>query len=162
MAADKAERRVKTFCNVLAYTGCRISEALELCPRRVDLAEQSLRLRSLKKRKDKEGQPRVIFRSVPVPPMLIEQLDLVYGIREIQRRGDDEQLDARIWSWTRGWGWVVVKEVMTAAEIPEGPHKTAKGLRHGYGIAAMQALTFPAKSLGPVTAKISALLGQNF
>lgn len=36
-------------------------------------------------------------------------------------------------------GWQVVKAVMDAATISDGPHKTPKGLRHGFGIAAMQA-----------------------
>ena len=31
------DRPVRTFCSVLYYTGCRISEALHLTPRRVDL-----------------------------------------------------------------------------------------------------------------------------
>ena len=138
-AANTVDRKVKTLCNVLVYTGCRISEALELTPRRLNLSEESLVLRSLKKRKDKDGNPRIVFRSVPVPSMLIEQLDLVYGIREIQQRGDTTALDALIWPWSRVWGWKKIKEVMDAAAIAEGPHKTAKGLRHGYGVAAMQA-----------------------
>lgn len=138
-AADRAERRIKTFCNVLAYSGCRVSEALELTPRRIELGEQCLRFRSLKKRRDKEGQPRIIYRTVPVPSALIEQLDLVYGIREIHSKGDDKRLDAPIWPRTRAWGWLIVKEVMDAAGISEGPHKTTKGLRHAFGITAMQA-----------------------
>ncbi len=28
---------------------------------------------------------------------------------------------------------------MDRAKIPDGPHKTAKGLRHGFGVAAVQA-----------------------
>lgn len=36
-AADEAEREVRTFCHTLAYTGCRISEALALTADRVDL-----------------------------------------------------------------------------------------------------------------------------
>ncbi len=138
-AATTVDRRVKTLCNVLAYSGCRLSEALELTPRKINLSEESITLRSLKKRKDKDGNPRIVFRSVPVPSMLIEQLDLVYGIREIQRRGDTTELNDRIWPWSRVWGWKKVKAVMEAAAIAEGPHKTAKGLRHGYGVAAMQA-----------------------
>ncbi|MEM9906053.1 MAG: site-specific integrase [Cyanobacteria bacterium P01_D01_bin.44] len=138
-AAGKAERRVRTLCTVLAYTGCRLSEALELTPRRVDLSELSLRFRSLKKRKDKNGRPKLIYRTVPVPPAVIEQLDLVYGIREIQRRGDAAELDVRIWSWKRCWTWNLAKQVMDVAEIQDGPHKTAKGLRHSYGVAAMKA-----------------------
>ncbi|MDB9526971.1 site-specific integrase [Oscillatoria sp. CS-180] len=123
---------------MLVYSGCRISEALELTPRRVELGEQCLRFRSLKKRKDKDGQPRAIYRTVPVPPTLLEQLDLVFGIREIQQRGD-KRLDLPLWPRTRAWGWLVVKEVMEAAGISNGPHKTAKGLRHAFGIKAMQA-----------------------
>ena len=138
-AANTVDSREKTLCNVLAYTGCRLSEALELTPRKINLSEESITLRSLKKRKDKDGNPRIVFRSVPVPSMLIEQLDLVYGIREIQRRGDTTELNDRIWPWSRVWGWKKVKAVMEAAAIAEGPHKTAKGLRHGYGVAAMQA-----------------------
>jgi integrase/recombinase XerD len=58
-AARTADRPLKCFCHVLHYSGCRISEALELTPRRVDLAEQSLRVRSLKKRGGK-----IIYRGV--------------------------------------------------------------------------------------------------
>src|SRR5262252_3106772 len=34
------DRLVRTFCSLLYYTGCRISEALHLTPRRVDFADQ--------------------------------------------------------------------------------------------------------------------------
>jgi hypothetical protein len=47
-----------------------VSEALELTPRRVDLAEQSLRVRSLKKRGGK-----IVYREIPIPPALTESLD---------------------------------------------------------------------------------------
>ena len=33
------DRPVRTFCSLLYYTGCRISEALHLTPRRVDFAD---------------------------------------------------------------------------------------------------------------------------
>lgn len=137
--ANTVDRRIKTLCNLLVYTGCRISEALELSPRRINLIEESIVLRSLKKRKNRDGQPKLSYRSVPVPASLIEQLDLVYGVREIQKRGNATELDTRIWPWTRVWGWKKVKAVMDAAAIVDGPHKTAKGLRHSYGVAAAQA-----------------------
>ena len=39
-AADDAEvREVRTFCATLAYTGCRISEALALIADRIDLKD---------------------------------------------------------------------------------------------------------------------------
>lgn len=160
-AANSVDRKVKTLCNVLAYTGCRISEALELTPRRIELAERSIIFRTLKKRKDKKtGKPKIVYRSVPVPASLIEQLDLVYGIREIQRRGVESELDTRIWSWKRCWAWNLTKQVMEAAGVPDGPHKTNKGLRHAYGIGAMKAgvqLNMLCKWMGHADLKTTAI-----
>jgi integrase len=48
------------------YTGCRISEALALTARRVDIGGQTIIFESLKKRR------RGIYRAVPVPETLIE------------------------------------------------------------------------------------------
>ena len=135
--AAKAKRNIKCLCLTLLYTGCRLSETLEVCPRRIDLDEYSITFRTLKKRKDpKTGLQRLVFRSVPVPSHLIETLDSVYGIREKQQRG--KGLDVPLWKIQRGQAWKQVKDLMTAAAIPDGAHKTAKGLRHAYGIHAMR------------------------
>ena len=40
----------------------------------------------------------VIYRAVPVPPALLDALDLVHGIREAQRRGHAK---AMLWPWSR-------------------------------------------------------------
>ena len=85
---------------------------------------------SLKKRR------RGVFRAVPVPPALLDQLDLVHGLREARRRGEGH-LDKRLWPWTRTHAWRRVKAVMRAAGVGDGPHATAKGLRHGYGVHAI-------------------------
>lgn len=132
-AAAQAERITKSLCMVLHFTGCRISEALEITPRRIDLAQQSIRVRTLKKRDGK-----IIYRDIPVPPALLDSLNDVFGIREIQKRGKIDALDSPLWPITRVWAWHLVKGVMTAANISEGPHRTPKGLRHGYGVNAMQ------------------------
>jgi integrase len=50
-AATQADRPVRTLCAVLYYTGCRISEALALTPRRVDIGGQTIIFESLKKRR---------------------------------------------------------------------------------------------------------------
>lgn len=135
--AAKAKRSIKCLCLILLYTGCRLSEALQITPRRIDLDEKNIALRSLKKRQDpKTGEPRIIFRSVPVPSHLIDTLDSVFGIREIQQRG--KGLDMPLLTVQRAQAWKQVKDVMTAAAIPDGAHKTAKGLRHAYGIHAMR------------------------
>ena len=48
-AAGKAPRPVRTLCLVLAYTGCRITEALELTASRIDIEAQQIIFESLRK-----------------------------------------------------------------------------------------------------------------
>ena len=129
-AAAKAARPVRTLCAVLHATGCRISEALALTPERVDLPGQALVFETLKKRR------RGVYRAVPVPPGLLDQLDLVHGVREAQKRGRGHA-DRPLWPWARNTAWRHVKAVMLAADIPDGPHRSPKGLRHGYGVHAI-------------------------
>jgi len=132
-ASRTAERRLKCFCHVLHHAGCRLSEALELTPARVDLNGQCLRVRTLKKRDGK-----IVFREIPVPPALIENLDMVFGIREMQKRGQRKELDVLLWSWSRVHAWRLVKGIMDKAAIAEGVHKSPKGLRHGFGVNAIR------------------------
>ena len=77
-AAERADGEDRTLCMTLAYSGCRLSEALALTVDRVDLAGGLLVFESLKKRRPG------VYRAVPVPPALLEALDLVHGIRERQ------------------------------------------------------------------------------
>ena len=64
--AAKAPREVRTFCGTLHATGCRISEALALTARQIDLSGRVVVFESLKKRR------RGVFRAVPVPPELLD------------------------------------------------------------------------------------------
>jgi integrase len=91
VAAAKAPREVRTFCSVLHATGCRISEALALTGQQIDLSGRVVVFESLKKRR------RGVYRAVPVPPELLDALDLVHDIREAQRRG---QAKALLWPWS--------------------------------------------------------------
>src|SRR5215470_13600656 len=104
-AAELADREVRTLCGVLAYTGCRISEALALTADRIDLAEGVIVFESLKKRK------RGVYRAVPVPPALLDALDLVHRIRKAQAKKDGGK-SVRLWAWGRTWAWEQVKAVM--------------------------------------------------
>lgn len=128
VAAAQAPREVRSFCEVLHFTGCRVSEALALTMKRVDLDGQALVFETLKKRR------RGVYRAVPVPPRLLDTLDLVHGLREA-RKGRNDSL---LWNWSRTTAWRHVKAAMNAAGI-EGPHASPKGLRHGYGVAAISA-----------------------
>ena len=129
--AERADRLVRTLCMTLAYAGCRLSEALALTADRIDLAAGVLVIESLKKRRTG------IYRAVPVPPALLDALDLVHGIRELHaRRGKGR--GERLWPWSRMTGWRAVHAVMDAAGL-DGPQASPKGLRHGFGVAAVSA-----------------------
>ena len=115
-ATEQAPREVRTFCGMLAYTGCRISEALALTADRIDLQASVIVFETLKKR-----QPG-IYRAVPVSDSLIEVVDLVHGVRDAQARRDGGRKH-RLWPWSRMTGWRRVIEVMVRADIT-GPHAT--------------------------------------
>ena len=152
-AAAQAERPVRTFCAVLHDTGCRISEALALTPERIDLARGAIVIETLKKRR--QG----VYRAVPVPPGLLDQLDLVHGVREAQRRGKGHA-DRLLWSWARNTAWRRVKTVLDAAGIADGPHRCPKGLRHGYGIHAIASgvpLNMLSKWMGHASLEVTAI-----
>lgn len=129
-AASKAPPPVRTFCETLAYTGCRISEALELVPKRIQLDERQVVFRSLKKRRSD------VYRAVPVPFDYLDRLNMVHGIREAQKHS--KRSEELLWEWTRQHATTkVIKSVMIEAGIPGGPHRTAKGLRHAFGVNAI-------------------------
>jgi integrase len=125
-AAEDAPREVRTFCGTLVYTGCRITEALELTADRVDLKGGVLVLESLKKRK------RGVYRAVPVPPVFLDTLNLVHNLRAIKKRKGRGK-GVVMWEWCRTTAWSRVCEVMATAGI-SGRHATPKGLRHAFGI----------------------------
>src|SRR4051794_27523177 len=123
-AAPKAPREVRTFCGVLPATGCRISEALALTVQQIALSGRVVVFESLKKR------TRGVFRAVPVPPELLDTLDMVHGIREAQRRG---QAKALLWPWSRMTAFRRVQEGIAAAGLPGGPPPRPHGPRPGLG-----------------------------
>jgi integrase len=87
-ALNEETREDRMFCQVLHYTGCRPSEALELTPSRILIDTKDIVFRSLKKRKI-DGKGRVKqpeYRTVPVPANLIDIFDLVFDIRRLYRR----------------------------------------------------------------------------
>lgn len=133
---------IYTFCLTLTYTGARISEVLALTSSRIDLEANMIVLESLKKRQ------RGVFRAVPVPVELISMLSEMYDLGSAQQHL--ERARQRIWPWCRTTAWSYVKECMTKAEV-KGAHATPKGLRHAFGVGALQAgvpINFVRKWLG--------------
>jgi len=119
LAASRHEdAETDAFCRLLVYTGCRLSEALALTPRRLDPETSRVVFRTLKRRHS-------TFRAVPLPP------DVMASLRRIAAK---RAKDAPLWSWSRQTAWRRVKRVMESAGI-EGAHAMPKGLRHGFGVA---------------------------
>ncbi|MBP0485217.1 tyrosine-type recombinase/integrase [Sagittula salina] len=133
-AARWQSARDRTLCETLHWTGCRPSELIEVTPARVDLSVATIAIRSLKKRKDGAGRQKIVFRTVPVPPEFIDTLNTAHGIREAQR--SRKKAVAPIWNLSRVRVWQIVKGVMIEAGIPDAPHRSPKGLRHGFGVHA--------------------------
>jgi len=119
------------LCLTIAYTGCRISEALALTAERIDLSDKSITLRTLKQRE------KLRYRSVPCPDTLIDALELVHRIRKTQKAKRQPKELPPLWSWGRTQATKHICTVMAAAGI-EGDHATPKGLRHGFGVRMAQ------------------------
>ncbi|MFH9171076.1 tyrosine-type recombinase/integrase [Methylobacterium sp. NPDC017609] len=117
-AADRAGPELKAFCHLLAWSGCRLSEALALSVTDLDPGG-SVAIRSLKKR------GRTMVREVPVPEAVVTQLGQLPGA------------SGSLWSWGRTTAWRHVKNVMAAAGIT-GLQASPKGLRHGFGVHAVR------------------------
>jgi integrase len=120
-AAQKAPAKVRSLCTILAYTGCRLSEALATTPERVDADAGVIVFETLKRRRTN------VFRSIPIPENLAMQL------RSMRRLGPSR----RLWPWSRTTAWRRIKEVLAAAGVT-GPHASPKGLRHAFGVLALQ------------------------
>lgn len=124
LACARADQR--TLCLTLAYTGCRISEALALTASSVERESGFIAFRTLKKRRG-----IVVIREVPVPLELLDVITAVHGIESMDP-------DARLWTLGRSRAWQLVKQIMKAARITPGVHATPKGLRHGFGLHALR------------------------
>jgi integrase len=123
-AAQRCPRfEVRMLCLTLAYTGCRISEALELTRPALEAEAGFIAFRTLKRRLH-----TVIIREVPVPQYLLADLIRMHG----------NVLPSRLWPYSRSQAWRLVKAVMREAGIADGPHASPKGLRHGFGVHAIR------------------------
>jgi integrase len=130
-----------TLCQFLAYSGCRISEALAATRHQVDAESGTVVLRTLKRR-------RLVFRAVPLPPSLILTL--------LNLPAAD---GGRLWKMHRSTAWRHVKRAMSVARIG-GPMATCRGLRHGFGIRAAASAVPPsliAKWLGHASLATTAI-----
>jgi len=128
-AVDEMAPELRTFCRVLSYTGARISEVLALTPARIDAAARLVIVESLKKRR------HGVFRAIPLPLSLFDELDRVHHLADLRGRAD--LASRRLWPWCRTSAWRRIKEAMATARLV-GPQASPKGLRHGFAVTALQ------------------------
>ena len=131
LAAVRAHPKptVQTLARTLVLTGCRVTEALSIRACDVDLVSHEIRIATLKRRREH-------WRAVPVPEDLVHELDLVHRVRRAQASPRGQS--AVLWPVTRQAAHRQVAELMRRARI-EGPQACPRGLRHSYGVAAVQA-----------------------
>lgn len=123
----------RSFVEMLFWTGCRISEALQLTVMRVNRDDGFVVLRTLKQHGQHKGRR---YRIVHVPRFFMRALDRVHRLRLTQRDPQADQLRL-LWRFGRQKAWSLVKRVMERARI-FGIRATPKGLRHTYGVHAVR------------------------
>lgn len=132
--AQRAPRKIRQFCLTLRWSGGRLSEVLALTPASIDIESGVASIETLKRRK------RGIVRQVPLPPDLLDDLDFVFDLHAAQR--DPDLANQRLWSFSRTTAWRYIKSVMADAGITGTP-SMPKGLRHGFGVCAIQSKVPP-------------------
>jgi hypothetical protein len=125
-SAKQSDIIVYSFCWFIAATGCRISEALAIRIDSIDFENRNVVIECLKKR------GRQVYRSVPLPS------DLLRALKGLPTPQAGTIMEQRLWPWSRMTGYRRICEVMRAAGL-HGTHATPKGLRHGFGVSAIQA-----------------------
>jgi integrase/recombinase XerD len=128
-AAGLAPKKIRQFCLMLRWSGGRISEVLALTPAAIDIETGVANIETLKRRR------RGIVRQVPLPPELLREFDRVFDLRASQC--DPHLANRRLWCFSRTTAWRYVKSVMAAAGVTGTP-AMPKGLRHGFGVGAIQ------------------------
>lgn len=113
----------KLFCQILYFTGARISEVHNLMPLSVDYSNKTLVIETLKKRK------KGIYREIPVPSFLLDELQSF-----IQRKGINDNIP--LWDFSLRTASRYVKGAMIKSDI-SGQQSSAKGLRHGFAVYAV-------------------------
>ncbi len=124
VANELPSREHRLFCQVLHWTGARITEALELTSNKINIDRDSITLRTIKKSKlTKQCEIKApVYRQIPVPKELIDSFDFLLDLRGKHRRHCNS-LKLPIWPnqndparpMSRATGWRIVKRVLDAA-----------------------------------------------
>lgn len=128
-AARKQPLAVRTFCHFLYWTGCHISEALEVMRSSVDMQNRVVVIETLKKRR------KGVFRQIPLPDKFLDEMNVTHRLTKPHK--GEKRSDWKLWDWSRRTATRRVEEVMQAAGI-EGIQASAKGVRHAFAIECLK------------------------
>lgn len=121
---ESAIPTTRTYCRMLAFTGCSLSEALNMKYSDIDFQQKTITIHNFNDNK------RLSERNVPLPDSLLNELQIVHQKMgaELENTNDD-----KLWNWARTTGYHRIKSIMNKSNI-YGYHATSHGLRHSYGI----------------------------
>lgn len=120
---------IRSFAETLVFTGCRISEVLNIRVKDVQRKELQITINSLKKRRGD------LYRNIPVPDFYMNTLEMAHDL--VKRQRIESQANTKLWDWSRQYGYKVIIQLMKDANIAPGNHRTPKGIRHAYGVNAI-------------------------
>lgn len=143
-AASRQDHETHTLCLTLAFTGCRISEALSLTVSSIQVGANLVAIRSLKKR------GKIVVREIPLPEQLVGLL---------LRGREQDSPEVPLWSFGRTFAWRRVKDVMAVAGVT-GIYASPRGLRHGFAVSAVRSgvpLTLIQRWLGHASLSTTAI-----
>lgn len=144
-AAELAAPHVRNFALTLFHTGCRLTEARELKGSSFQQQERVVAIHSLKKRTTHH------IREIPIPGLLVRKLSV--------QLGQLERPEVQLWNVNRTTAYRWIKAIMEQAGIV-GPQACPKGLRHGFGIHAIQSgiqITMLKKWMGHTSVETTAI-----
>ncbi len=116
------------FALTLAWTGARVSEILALTARHFQVEAGLVSLVTLKRR-------RHAVREIPLPAVLMQALEAHFHLSAAQ--SNTNTAARRLWPWHRATAWRLIHSIMTQVQLG-GIRASPRGLRHGFGIAALQ------------------------
>ncbi|MEM7068373.1 MAG: site-specific integrase [Pseudomonadota bacterium] len=144
-AVQKQPQSIRLLCLLLAFSGCRLTEALNLTHEHILASEKAVLIRSLKKR------GMISYRHIPIPNDLVTELAHL-----------SEQQPKRLFPWRRTRALHYVKQVLQQAGI-HGIRGTARGLRHTFATYVIQCgvpITVLQRWLGHASIKTTAIYTQ--
>jgi len=133
----KCKTDIKLFCQLLYYTGARISEVHNLTIDHIDFENETVVLETLKKRR------KGIYREMHLPSHLLADIQNYTNYFKIKKAMQP------LFSFSLRTASRKLKNVMVNAQIT-GIRSCARGLRHGYAVHAVNKvpLTLVKKWLG--------------